>query len=72
MDNIQIKDSAIVVTDDECLREAQEVLVKFDEAFIMNITGRKNLKEEVKVFAWGDKQKVFDLIRMIPEMDQKL
>jgi len=38
----------------------------------MNITSRKNLKEEVKVFAWGDKQRVFELIKMIPEMDHKL
>ena len=47
-------------------------MVKFDEAFIMNITNRKNLKEEVKVFAWGEKHKIYDLIKMIPEMDHKL
>ena len=48
------------------------MLVKFDEAFIMNITNRKNMKEEVKVFAWGEKEKIFELIKMIPEMEHKL
>lgn len=38
----------------------------------MNITNRKNLKEEVKVFAWGDKDKIYELLRLIPEMDYKL
>jgi hypothetical protein len=28
----------------------------------MNITNRKNVKEEVKVFAWGDKETIHDLI----------
>lgn len=32
----------------------------------MNITDRKNVKEEVKVFGWGNKNKIFELIRMIP------
>lgn len=37
----------------------------------MNITNRKNLKEEVKVFAWGEKQIIYDLLKLIPELDEK-
>jgi hypothetical protein len=49
------KDSAIILTEDSCLREAQEVVKNFNEAYIMNITNRKNMKDEIKVMAWGPK-----------------
>ena len=50
---ISKNDSAIVLTDDTYLRQAQQVLKNFNEAYIMNITKRKNCKDEIKVMAWG-------------------
>ena len=66
LETIHIKDSAIVVTDDSCMREAQQVLLNFDQTFIMNITDRNHLKEEVKVFAWGDQQTIYGFLRLVP------
>ena len=56
------KDSAIVITDDNSLYEAQKIVKNFDEFFIMNITERKKVKDEVKVMAWGTKDQIYDLI----------
>lgn len=39
------RDSAIIITDDKTLREAQRVVRKVDDAFIMNITDRKKVKD---------------------------
>lgn len=39
------KDSAIVITDDSVMWEAQKVVKEFDDVFIMNITDRQKVKD---------------------------
>lgn len=58
-------DYSIILTEDDGLREAQEVAKKFDKASVMNITDRKGVKTEIKVIAWGPyesiKKAIFDI-----------
>ena len=53
------KDDVIIITDDDTLREAQEVGKKFDGVYILNITDRKNVTNEIKVIAHNSIDKIF-------------
>ena len=55
-----------MITNDNTLREAQQVLNSFEKVYILNITDRENPKVEKKVFASGPKSMIYDLIRSIP------
>jgi hypothetical protein len=55
-------DHAIILTDDDCLREAQEVAKKFNKVAIMNVTDRKRVKHEIKVLAWGPQDTIVETI----------
>jgi hypothetical protein len=69
---ITLKDSVLIITDDSTLREAQAVARRFDEVSILNITDRENAKEEVKVIASAKKEKIYELIKSIPETIEQL
>jgi hypothetical protein len=67
-----LKDSVLVITDDNTLREAQIVVRQFDEVCILNITARTKIKEEIKVISAGPKETIYELIKEIPEINQNL